>query len=122
MPSSDTGYTGTIASMSGVPNKPGYGLKATQIVVDVTAAIPITPIVPANPRRIYLLLQATDGIGSGCQIYMGNELMHELADGESILWDKDHPWTGAVNALGWLGDSQLTGIEVELTTQDRLPL
>jgi len=116
MPTSDTGYTGAIASMSGVPNKSGYGLKATQIVVNVTAAIPITNVVGANPKRLYLLLQCTDGVGNGAQIYMGNELMYDLADGDRILWDRDHPWTGPVNALGWLGHTELHGIDVELTT------
>jgi hypothetical protein len=54
---------------------------------------------------------------NGAQIYMGNELIGYLYPRDSIVWDKDHPWTGAVYALGLLGDTTIRGVEVELAAQ-----
>jgi len=116
----DSGYSGLITSMSGAANKFGHGLKATQIYMAVPAALPVTLVAPANPRRLYLFLECRDLINAGCTLYMENEMMCVLYVGQSITWDREHPWTGAVYAIGYAGDSVLVGIEVELTTQARM--
>ena len=116
MGSKDPGYRTTIYSMAGVPSKIGTGLNAIQIDKTVPSAIPHTDIVPANPNRVYLLLQCTHAT-DGVQVNMGNEYMFNLDPGDSILWDRNHPWTGSIKAIGNTGDSSLRGVEVVLAAE-----
>jgi len=113
----DPGYKSIIYSMSGSRGRYGHGVNARQITATVGAAIPVTLIAAANANRIYLLIQCTDA-AVAAQIYMGNELIGYLYPGDWIMWDRDHPWTGAVYAIGLTGDTAIRGVEVELSAEE----
>jgi len=113
----DPGHRAIIQSMSGVKSRFGHGLRAVELdQPTVTAAIPVTLIAAANPLRVYVMLQNHHATNS-MFIYMGNEFIGTLFAGDTIVWDKDHPWTGPIYAMGGDGDSTARGVEVSLAAE-----
>lgn len=114
----DTGYRGSLISMTGLRSRPGYGIQTNNFSTTVSSAIPGTLIFPPNPKRIYAIIQNVDDADT-MTVYLGDTTTNadefiKLWPGDSLLFDLDHPWSGAISGFGISGDCNCHANEIFL--------
>jgi hypothetical protein len=95
----DSGYVGEIVSMSGTKSRKGTGLRIFGGSYSSPGGLVASTAIAPNPNRVWLNIS-----NSGtAYLYLslgesGGNVFH-LNPGDSVTFDRDHPWTGSVFAI-----------------------
>lgn len=96
----DGGYKGQLMSLAGMLGAPGYGMTVECTSVSVAAGA-TSDVIAANPYRVWMILtNLTAGlvhVALGSYGALTTNLAIVLQQYDSLIINKDLPWTGPIS-------------------------
>jgi len=97
--STEPGYKGQLTSLAGLKGAPGHGQRTTQEFITIALGFNREAI-PANLSRTMLIIQNSNSSPNWIGITFGDAnpaaANIRLEPGDSIVLDKDMPWSGSI--------------------------